>query len=138
MNMFLLLITLLSSFSILHADEPYFTRGKANILSYDISPGCQGSRPAALGSFTGPNVTTIIVPSDTKFSNGKRFHDFYNQCASITPTSMAQVKIDEMSITTIDPDGEVITGYILCDNYCELYVNGVLIGTDPVPFTPFF
>ena len=49
MNMFLLLITLLSSFSILHADEPYFTRGKANILSYDISPGCQGSRPAALG-----------------------------------------------------------------------------------------
>jgi hypothetical protein len=50
---------------------------------------------------------------------------------------MSQVKIDEMSITTIDPDGEVITGYILCDNYCELYINGQLIGTDPVPFTPF-
>lgn len=137
MNMFLILIILLSSFSILQADEPYFTRGKANILSNDISPGCQGSRPAALGSFTGQNGTSIIVPGDTKFSSGKRFHDFYNQCALITPTSMAQVKIDEMSITTIDPDGEVITGYILCDNYCELYINGQLIGTDPVPFTPF-
>lgn len=130
-------ISLIFTFTILQADEPYFTRGKATILSNDISPGCQGSRPAALGQLSGPNGSTIIVPGDTKFSNGSRLHNFYNQCASITPSSMNQVKIEEMSVTTIDPDGEVITGYILCDNYCELYVNGQLIGTDPVPFTPF-
>ncbi|MFM8840969.1 MAG: hypothetical protein ACKOFB_07730, partial [bacterium] len=111
----LLLCSILFASTVLHAEGPFVTKGKATILSNDISPGCQGSRPAALGSFQGPNGSTILVPAETKFINGKRFHDFYNQCASVTPTSMSQVKIESMEITTIDPDGEVITGYILCD-----------------------
>jgi hypothetical protein len=37
----------------------------------------------------------------------------------------------------IDNAGEVITGYLLGDNYFELYINGVLVGVDPIPFTPF-
>ena len=119
------------------AEIPFVTKGKATIVSTDISPGCQGSRPAALGTFSGPNGSTILVPADTKFTTGKRLHNFYNQCASVTPTSMSQVNIESMEVTTIDADGEVITGYILCDNYCELYINGQFIGTDPVPFTPF-
>jgi hypothetical protein len=41
-------------------------------------------------------------------------------------------------IVEIDPDGEVITGYIVADNYFKLYVNGKLIGIDPIPFTPRF
>ena len=137
MNTLLLLISLLFTTLALQAEIPFVTRGKATILSNDISPGCQGSRPAALGSFPVPNGSTIFVPGDTKFSTGKRLHNFYNQCSSVTPTSMAQVNIESMEVTTIDPDGEVITGYILCDNYCELYINGQFIGTDPVPFTPF-
>jgi hypothetical protein len=28
-------------------------------------------------------------------------------------------------------------GYVVADNYFELYVNGKLVGVDPVPFTPF-
>lgn len=137
MIIFILLISFLFTTPHLLAEAPFVTRGKANILSTDISPGCQGSRPAALGTFVGPNNNTILVPADTRFTNGKRFHDLYNQCASITPTNISQVNIESMEITTIDPDGEIITGYILCDNYCELYINGILIGTDPVPFTPF-
>jgi hypothetical protein len=41
-------------------------------------------------------------------------------------------------IVEIDPDGEVITGYIVADNYFKLYVHGKLIGVDPIPFTPRF
>ncbi|MFZ9978051.1 MAG: hypothetical protein ACO3GR_08165 [Candidatus Kapaibacteriota bacterium] len=137
MIIFILLISFLFTTPHLLAEAPFVTRGKASILSTDISPGCQGSRPAALGTFVGPNNNTILVPADTRFTNAKRFHDLYNQCASITPTNISQVNIESMEITTIDPDGEIITGYILCDNYCELYINGILIGTDPVPFTPF-
>ncbi|MCC7187002.1 MAG: hypothetical protein IT185_12210 [Acidobacteria bacterium] len=40
-------------------------------------------------------------------------------------------------MTVIDADGEVITGYIVADNYFEFYVNGKLVAVDPVPFTPF-
>jgi hypothetical protein len=46
-------------------------------------------------------------------------------------------KLDNVPVVEIDPDGEVITGYIIADNYFELYVNGRLIGVDPVPYTPF-
>jgi len=137
MKSYLLLLSFLFIATTMLADQPYFTRGKAKVLSNDISPGCQGSRPAALGEFTKPDGSTIIVPGDTQFSGGPRYQNFYNQCAGITPSSMSQVKIDEMPYTTIDADGEVVTGYIICDNYSELYINGQLIGTDPVPFTPF-
>ena len=36
----------------------------------------------------------------------------------------------------VDADGEEVTGYIVADNYFELYVNGKLIALDPVPYTP--
>ena len=39
-------------------------------------------------------------------------------------------------IVEIDKDGEVVTGYIVVDNYFELYVNGKLVAVDAVPFTP--
>jgi hypothetical protein len=37
----------------------------------------------------------------------------------------------------IDPDGQVITGFIFADNYFELYVNGHLVAVDAVSFTSF-
>ena len=36
----------------------------------------------------------------------------------------------------IDSDGTVVTGYLMADNYFELYVNGRLVAVDSVPFTP--
>ena len=45
--------------------------------------------------------------------------------------------MDAVPIVEIDPNGEVITGLILADNYFELYVNGQLVGVDAIPFTPF-
>lgn len=40
-------------------------------------------------------------------------------------------------IVEIDPDGEVITGFIVGDNYFENYVNGKLVSVDDTPYTPF-
>lgn len=118
-------------------DGSSVSRGKANILIDNLYSACNGSRSSVLGEIATTDGKTWIVPAETQFLVGPRYQNFYNQCAGITPSSMSQVKIDEMPYTTIDPDGEVITGYILCDNYSELYINGQLIGTDPVPFTPF-
>ena len=42
-----------------------------------------------------------------------------------------------MPIVEIDKDGEVVTGFIIADNYFQLYVNGKLVGVDAVPYTPF-
>jgi len=37
----------------------------------------------------------------------------------------------------VDQDGELITAYIFADNYFELYINGMPVGKDKVPFTQF-
>lgn len=44
---------------------------------------------------------------------------------------------DNSSIIAVDPDGEVFTAYIFADNYFEMYVNGIPVGKDKVPFTQF-
>jgi len=46
-------------------------------------------------------------------------------------------QLDESQLTELAADGEVITAYIFADNYFELYINGVGIAKDPVPFTAF-
>ena len=42
-----------------------------------------------------------------------------------------------MPVVEIDADGEVITGYIVADNYYEMWVNGKLVSVDNTPYTPF-
>ena len=37
----------------------------------------------------------------------------------------------------MDADGEVFTAYIFGDNYFEMYINGIPVGKDNVPFTQF-
>jgi hypothetical protein len=51
--------------------------------------------------------------------------------------NLGAVHLDALPIVVIDGSGEVITAYMLGDNYWELYINGVLVGVDPVPYTPF-
>ncbi|MBF4317705.1 hypothetical protein EAY30_22735, partial [Vibrio anguillarum] len=63
--------------------------------------------------------------------------DLYEECANITPESIADVDEDSVPVTIVDANGEEITGYIFADNYFELYINGQLVAVDTVPFTPF-
>jgi hypothetical protein len=64
--------------------------------------------------------------------------DLYNPDGNKYATSAAAVAaFDASKIVEIDTAGEVITGYVFADNYFELYVNGVAVGKDAIPFTDF-
>lgn len=49
----------------------------------------------------------------------------------------SDVSTDKVPVVEVDAYGEVITRYIVTDNYFELYVNGKLVAADNTPFTPF-
>jgi hypothetical protein len=94
-------------------------------------------RISAVGTITADDGTVLAVPANTAYQTGPKLRDLFNECNKTTPAKLTDVKPENVPIVEIDPDGEVITGYIVADNYFELYVNGKLIGVDPIPFTPF-
>ncbi|MCC7483748.1 MAG: hypothetical protein IT529_02055 [Burkholderiales bacterium] len=96
-------------------------------------------RVAAVGEVTATDGTVIVTPAETALQKGlgPRSHDMYNECDRITPRNTAEVSTAGAPVIEIDPDGEVITGYIVADNYYEMYVNGRLVSVDSTPFTPF-
>jgi hypothetical protein len=100
----------------------------ANIHSFRKSP---------VGEIAAEDGTVLIVPAPTAYASGRKLADLYNDCSGVTPERFSNVQPDKVPIVEIDPDGEVITGFIVADNYFELYVNGKLVGVDPVPYTPF-
>ncbi len=94
-------------------------------------------RVSAVGTITATDGTVLTVPAETLYQNGPKLPDLFNECAKVTPKTLADMKVADVPIVEVDKDGEVVTGYIIADNYFELYVNGKLIGVDPIPFTPF-
>ncbi|MEO9944864.1 hypothetical protein [Paraglaciecola sp.] len=80
---------------------------------------------------------TYLVPAETQYKKENFVTNLYDQCTNVEPKSISEVDVSAVPIIEIDGDGEVITGYIFADNYFELFINGKLIGVDPVPFTPF-
>ncbi len=75
--------------------------------------------------------TSWIVPMEV--NAGRAIPDLFTPCTG----SMSTADTSKLETIVIDPDGVVITAYLHADNYFELYVNGVFIGRDPIPFTPF-
>ena len=62
----------------------------------------------------------------------------FNPDGTQYPTAAAALAgFNKKEIIEIDSNGEIITGYIFADNYFELYVNGVAVGKDTIPFTQF-
>lgn len=94
-------------------------------------------RISAVGTITAKDGTELTVPAKTNFENGPKLPDLFNECSKVTPQKLSDVKIEDVPVVEVDKDGEVVTGYVIADNYYELYVNGKLIGVDPIPFTPF-
>ena len=113
------------------------TQGRAATTTANLLPA--GQRVSAVGSITATDGTVWTVPAATQFATGTRAGDLYNDVTGVTPASIAAASAAIASAPTVvvDADGEVITGYIFADNYFELYVNGTLVGVDPVPYTPF-
>jgi hypothetical protein len=94
-------------------------------------------RISAVGRITSQDGKVWTVPAETAFQNGPKAADLFNECNRITPAKTSEVNTDKVPVTEIDADGEVITGFIVADNYYELYVNGKLVAVDAGPFTPF-
>jgi hypothetical protein len=113
------------------------TKGSATQTTVNLFPGCAGFRISAVGTITSTDGKVWTVPNNTAYSTGTKLTDLYNECSGVKPASLSAVNLANVPIKVIDNAGEVITGYLLGDNYFELYINGVLVGVDPIPFTPF-
>ena len=55
----------------------------------------------------------------------------------VTPRNLAEGDLSKVPVVEVDRDGDIVTGFMIADNYFELYINGRLIGVDAIPFTPF-
>ncbi|WP_395056440.1 T9SS type A sorting domain-containing protein [Flavobacterium sp.] len=119
------------------------TQGLATtITTANLYSTCSvASRVAAVGTITATDNTTWTVPAVTNFTNASFpfASDLNNGCnGNNYATSTAAVSaLNGSDIVTIDVSGEVITAYIFADNYFEMYINGIPVGKDKVPFTEF-
>jgi hypothetical protein len=125
------------TFAVRTAAAAATTQGRATTVTTNLFP--PGQRVSGVGTITATDNTTWTVPAATLFATAAKAPDLYNEYNAATPANIAaaQAAIAALPTTVIDNDGEVITGYIFADNYFELYVNGVLVGVDPVPYTSF-
>lgn len=102
---------------------------------------CTNGRIAALGTITATDNTVWTVPAVTNFTNNSFpfASNLYNECTGnlYANSTAALAALNGSDIVTIDPNGEVITAYIFADNYFEMYINGIPVGKDNVPFTQF-
>lgn len=101
-----------------------------------------GVRVAALGTITSTDGKTWALPAEVNFTNTNfpTASDLYNSYVSghsYANTAAATAALSSTGIITVDTDGEVYTAYIFGDNYFEMYVNGIPVGKDPVPYTDF-
>jgi len=99
-----------------------------------------GGRVAGLGTITSSDNSTWTVPAEVNFDDASFpfAPDLYNPDGTqFTSAATALASFDPNDIVEIDPGGDLITAYIFADNYFELYVNGVPVGKDAIPFTGF-
>jgi hypothetical protein len=130
-----MVVALLATLPTVVAAERSVSQGRGTVDAANIFP-CPGSRPSPLGHIRSADGKVWPLPADTRAVAGPRAADLYNECSGITPSSAADAQLAP-PIIEVDADGEVITAFLLADNYFELYVNGRLVAVDAVPFTPF-
>lgn len=116
------------------------TRGKGSVTQASFF-SCAGGRVTSVGSINSSDNKTWTVPAVVNFSNAAFpfAGDLYNSCNNKTylNASEALKSFNNADIVTIDAGGELINAYVFADNYFEMYVNGIPVGKDKVPFTQF-
>lgn len=102
---------------------------------------CSNGREAPVGVSTAMDGSTWTVPAQVNFTDSSFpfASDLYNPCSGITFNSETEavMSLKDEDIIEVDPNGELITAFVFADNYFEMYINGVPVGKDMVPFTPF-
>jgi hypothetical protein len=120
----------------------WIVQGPAEVVVerlYDCPVVVDNYRGGAVGRVSASDGTVLTVPAVTAYAQGRGplSVDLYNECTQIMPLDSSEVTTDHVPVVEVDPGGEVITGYIVADNYYELYVNGTLVSVDNTPYTPF-
>lgn len=102
---------------------------------------CTSGRNSPIGTSTATDNTTWTVPAVVNFTNDDFpfASDLYNPCSNVTYNSAedAIAALDGSDIIEVNADGDEITAYVFADNYFEMYINGIAVGKDNVPFTQF-
>lgn len=102
---------------------------------------CEGGRKTSVGEIISTDEKRWVVPAQTNFENDQFpfASDLHNLCNGNTydDAMEAVAQLDNTDIVEIDQEGELFTAYIFADNYFEMYVNGLPVGKDKVPFTKF-
>ena len=124
------------------APKRFVTQGRAKTVVenlYRCPIVVDNHRSSAVGQITATDGTVITVPAVTALQKGPgpKNGDLYNECTQVTPQRAGDVSTTNVPVVEVDKDGEVITGYIVADNYYELHVNGTLVSVDNTPYTPF-
>ena len=96
-----------------------------------------GWRVTAQGKITDSDGKVWITPAEVAFAKGPKATDLYNECNDVKLANADALDLKTVPVVEVDADGEVFTTYFFGDNYAEIYVNGKLIGVDPVPYWPF-
>jgi hypothetical protein len=100
-----------------------------------------GGRIAVLGTITATDNSLWTVPAVVNFTNASFpfASDLYNSCngATFANSAAALAALNGSDIVNVDPNGELITAYVFADNYFEMYINGIAVGKDNVPYTQF-
>ncbi len=118
------------------------SQGLAKTTVDDLIP-CANPRPGMnlrknpMGEITALDGTKLTLPTPNNFATGPKLPDLYNECSGVIPKDLSEVDLNKVPIFEIDKEGEVVTGYLVADNYFELFINGKLVGVDATPFTPF-
>ena len=116
------------------------TRNKATTTVTNLFE--RGIRITALGTIKSSDNKTWTVPAIVAFSDPTFpfARDLYNEYVSghtYNSNQEAERALSESDIIKLDKDGSVFTVYVFADNYFEMYVNGVPVGKDAVPYTAF-
>ena len=146
MAMFLLLCWPQNNIKMVSNDEKFseykgtasVTQGFATTTVENFYPA--GQRIAGLGTITSKDGKEWKVPAEVNYTDTSFpfAPDLYNPDGTKHETAREALKaFDDADIVEIDDAGEVITAYIFGDNYFEMYVNGIPVGKDAIPFTQF-
>lgn len=129
-----------SSGTIEYSGTASVTQGIATTIAEDIY-SCERGRKTDVGEITSTDGKKWIVPAQTNYTNDDFpfAGDLFNTCEgkNYATTKEALASFDDSKLIEIDEDGEIFTAYIFADNYFEMYVNGIPVGKDKVPFTEF-
>jgi hypothetical protein len=113
--------------------QGYATTTTANLFA-------AGTRVAGVGTVTDLHGRFWTVPAAVNYDNNDfpfaaDLYNGYGEQYADVETAVAALQPED--VVTVDTSGELITAYLFADNYFEMYINGVPVGKDAVPFTAF-